>query len=60
MFVLQTMCLLETVMGRTTCRIGMQYKISKNAWKSSHNYEVFQYMFCFLNKSGIGYGLLIS
>jgi len=38
----------------------MQYRISKNAWKSSHNYEVFQYMFCFSNKSGIGYGLLIS
>jgi len=33
MFVLQTMCLFEIVMGRTTCRIGMQYRISKNAWK---------------------------
>jgi len=51
MFVLQTMCLFETV---------MQFTISKNAWMSSHYYEVFEYMFCFSNKSGIRYGLLIS
>jgi len=38
----------------------MQFRISKNAWMSSHYYEVFQYMFYFSNKSGIGYGLLIS
>jgi len=60
MFVLQTMCLFETVMGRTTYRIGMHYRISKNAWMSSHYDEVFEYMFCFSNKSGVGYGLLIS
>jgi len=36
MFVLQTMYLFDIVMGRTTYRIGMHYRISKNAWMSSH------------------------
>jgi len=31
MFVLQTICLFEIIMGRTTSRIRMQFTIFKNA-----------------------------